>query len=822
MSYPEEQGFSEEFISIKPRVWYAQWYWLLTLWIAAIGVFTGIGYYTSGVEAPPRLLAAMSEVWSNMFALNQEQFVEVIDTNQAFPRVSLLEEPDRVITRGAVSSGVPEVAGAATDGGFCDISVESVPARNRILINEIAWMGGPESSGLDARDEWIELKNISPSPIDIGGWRLNDDDGQISAVFAENTFLTPGGFYILERTDDGSIPHISAGLLYKGALANEDDGLRLFNADCQLEDEALANPNWPAGNAAQRRTLERSASLSWHTFSGPAEGIVFGTPGAENSEPITTIKQEELPDEQVNCSLVDLNKPTHEVLINEVAWSGVSGNTSGEWIELYYPGRSEMNLAGWQLLDIDSLTAVDFEEKDLINGYFLMRRILTTEDPVMDYEVAGKRVDKTYTGVIQNSDEALYLFDADCVLVDRVDNVGINWKNIGGTASPDYRTAERTNEGEWHTYGGSGKEDVMGTPKAQNSKAVSSDKTPANTSGGSGGSSLHSDEPAVDWCSQETIATSTYAVLINEVAWAGGVSSTSAEWIELYNPSAAETLLAGWQLLDKDGEIKIVFDENDKISSHFLLTRILASDDPGAIYTVGGVTADKTYTGVLQNAGETLRLFDASCNLVDEVVDVGDDWGNIGGTASPDYRTAERVDEGIWQTYIGDGVGGIMGTPRAENSRAESPPEEEEPPDGGEEEPPPEEEPDLTGLEITEIVFDVEGADDGLERVIISNSTSTDVLIGAFSLQYLRAGDDFTAIKKKNFESGDTVPANGVFVIGISCSAATPCEGVDMSWSQSLANDGGIVYLVFNQEDITDASDPDIVHFLVYDAAFDL
>jgi hypothetical protein len=126
---------------------------------------------------------------------------------------------------------------------------------------------------------------------------------------------------------------------------------------------------------------------------------------------------------------------------------------------------------------------------------------------------------------------------------------------------------------------------------------------------------------------------------------------------------------------------------------------------------------------------------------------------------------------------------------------------------------------DLVGLKIREVVFDVEGADDGLERVKIFNSGSNNVLIENFSLQYLRVGGDYSTVKKKNFVSGNAIPAGGEFVVGMSCSTAVPCGGVDMSWSQSLANDGGIVYLVSDQENITGEKDLNIITSMAYGTA---
>ncbi|HOI60266.1 MAG TPA: DUF333 domain-containing protein, partial [Candidatus Pacearchaeota archaeon] len=59
-----------------------------------------------------------------------------------------------------------------------------------------------------------------------------------------------------------------------------NESLRLFNQNCKLVDGVLANPNWPAGDSLNKKSMERKSDLSWRTYSGDS----FGTPKAQNSE----------------------------------------------------------------------------------------------------------------------------------------------------------------------------------------------------------------------------------------------------------------------------------------------------------------------------------------------------------------------------------------------------------------------------------------------------------------------------------------------------------------------------------------------------------
>ena len=557
------------------------------------------------------------------------------------------------------------------------------------------------------------------------------------------------------------------------------------------------------------------------------------------------------------CSLSNDN-PSHEVLINEVAWAGQAQNTSGEWIELYNPQEQAVDLSGWQLQDQEGAISILFESEDQIQDFLLLKRILARDDPDTPYEVGGKQVDKVYTGVIQNSDESLYLFNQDCELVDYVQSKETNWKDIGGSASPEYKTAERKDVNSWQTYSGKGEQGIMGTPKAPNSPFVEDvsdepdeEKIQENNEPepSSSSSEIVYVKEIPGWCSQDDLNEPTQTVLINEVAWAGNASSTSQEWIELHTSIEGGLSLHNWQIQDQDGEIKILIDQQ-RIEDYLLLKRILVTENPDIDHFVGDIRADILFNGTIQNENETLRLFDASCNLVDEVIATQSNWGDIGGIASPEYKTAERIDESSWGTYVGEEAH-IMGTPRAQNSLIDGSNEdqesEEDQEDGNEqdtdegsedngeeqdeipsEDDPPEEE-DLSeeedqedgqeieiDLEITEVIFDVEGSDEGNERIKIENNGTSTVVLEDFSIQYLKLGGDFSSVSKKNFESGNAIEDE--FVIGLNCSSGIPCEDVDMSWSQALGNDGGTVFLVTNQEVIEGESDPDIHDSFLYEA----
>jgi len=150
-----------------------------------------------------------------------------------------------------------------------------------VVINEIAWMGTTSSYN----DEWIELYNNSSEEINLKGWTLKSEDG--CPEIPLRGAIPSKGFFVLERTDDDTLPQIKANLIYKGALNNEGESLILIDKEGKIIDAVSCAKGWFVGDNQTKRTMERkspdnsgSSRTNWQTsqFSG-------GTPGALNSQP---------------------------------------------------------------------------------------------------------------------------------------------------------------------------------------------------------------------------------------------------------------------------------------------------------------------------------------------------------------------------------------------------------------------------------------------------------------------------------------------------------------------------------------------------------
>ncbi len=599
------------------------------------------------------------------------EFVEVLNSDR--------EDKEAINSELVSMSGGSNVIPAS-----CSRNNLGTPLHN-IIINEVAWMG----THSNASNEWIELKNISSRDINMKGWSLVDKTNQIDITF-DDLLLKSGGFLLLERTSDNTVPFVNADLIYKGTLGNTDDELYLFNSNCGLEDYVSANPSWPSGNSAERRTMERAKNLEWQTYSGESYYNILGTPKRENSikieqkeeikikeevkvteeikeeetkvveevkeeevkvvEEIKEEKEEEIKEEIVIAYCSQVGTPSYSgIIINEVAWMGTTVGATKEWIELKNRSTMPINMKGWQLLDKDNQIKVIFDENDILapGQIYLLER--TSDD-----SVPNVIADKIYTGTLANSDESLRLFNSSCQLVDEV-IANPSWPSGNST---ERKTMERGADLTWHTSFS-----VNGSPKTENSQPtlISNNNNPNTTT------IIYVSSPtppeAVTYCSQ--VGTPSHSgIIINEVAWMGTTVGATKEWIELKNISDEEVLLGGWQLLSRDNRIKIVFDEDESIQPNQLYLLERTSDD-----SVPDVIADRIYTGALGNSDDLLMLFDDECQLVDEVI-ANLDWpaGN-----SAERKTMERHSDLSWYTSSI-----VNGTPKSENSTKSEVEEDEE------------------------------------------------------------------------------------------------------------------------------------------------
>ncbi|MCX6759009.1 MAG: lamin tail domain-containing protein [Candidatus Nealsonbacteria bacterium] len=183
-----------------------------------------------------------------------------------------------------------------------------------VVINELAWMG----TNISANDEWIELYNNTESPINLDNWQLVSQDGTPKINLSGT--IPANGFYLLERTDDTTVPNVPADQIYTGALGNSGETLELYDNFGNLIDRVDDSSGWSAGDNSTKQIMERknpqfegSDPNNWQTSQNAG-----GTPKAKNS---IVVQAEPQPKPESEKTAVE--EPTVEVRLQQTYPTGV-------------------------------------------------------------------------------------------------------------------------------------------------------------------------------------------------------------------------------------------------------------------------------------------------------------------------------------------------------------------------------------------------------------------------------------------------------------------------------------------------------------------
>ena len=336
-----------------------------------------------------------------------------------------------------------------------------------IVINEVAWAGTLASDD----DEWIELYNSTSASINLGcGWTLvADEGGPDISLFGS---IPGGGYFLLERLRQ-QVTDVPADQIYSGSLEDAGEVLRLRAPDGSVIDTANSDSGgWPAGSVPSTGSMERmdddptaaignplpDAPLSWLTNVQPALSL--------NHYDAAHQKIQGTPKE-VNWGFSVTHTPTPtpagalSILINEVAWMGTLYSSNDEWIELYNPGATPINLLSWTLKSVtDTNTNIPLSGTIPAGGYFVIAANASVfdTDPVVNCVVppaADLIPDLVYNLSLNNEGEVLRLIDPSNAIVDTANSDGGAWP--AGVAAPTYATMERRgvqSDGffAWSTY----------------------------------------------------------------------------------------------------------------------------------------------------------------------------------------------------------------------------------------------------------------------------------------------------------------------------------------------------------------------------------
>ncbi len=226
----------------------------------------------------------------------------------------------------------------------------------RVVINEIAYRG-TEKSG---NDEWMELFNPGQEVVDFAGWKLLLGEKEIKLKGS----IAPQSYFLLERTDDQTLPEIKADQIYTGSLSDDGVVLKLLNAQGEVVDQVskwyVSLKDLPA--VSGRPTMNRVDPMKGGDEAGNW-GVGKGTPREKNSKSeILNPKQIQNPNEQKKEKIkkgASDNSPEDpkapnvpnvvNLLVSRFLANPKGKDEAAEWIEIKNIGSEAESLSGWKL-----------------------------------------------------------------------------------------------------------------------------------------------------------------------------------------------------------------------------------------------------------------------------------------------------------------------------------------------------------------------------------------------------------------------------------------------------------------------------------------
>jgi hypothetical protein len=155
-----------------------------------------------------------------------------------------------------------------------------------VVINEINYNS---SVNFDPED-WVELYNSNNSPINIGNWKLKDEENLHVFTIPENTILSAGDFLVLCKDTIAFttlFPEVNNVIGdFEFGLNNSGEIVRLFDSSELLVDKVEYDDEdpWPTEPDNTGPTLELiNPSLANDMASNWVASIGNGTPGEINS-----------------------------------------------------------------------------------------------------------------------------------------------------------------------------------------------------------------------------------------------------------------------------------------------------------------------------------------------------------------------------------------------------------------------------------------------------------------------------------------------------------------------------------------------------------
>ncbi len=208
----------------------------------------------------------------------------------------------------------------------------------KVVFSEVFY----DTPGDDAVEEWIELYNNSPVAVNIGGWKIKDNNGTGGTyTFPTGTTMAAASYLTIALNSTGfnALYNYNADIYGAfSALNNTGDALVLENSSGNIIDAV----GWEGGASA-------GVPTGWGSTTAPSapigSTIVRSNVTVDTNTYVdwTTASNNGYPQTQTGSNI--------KVVFSEVFYDTPGTDSVEEWIELYNNSTVAVNIGGWTITD---------------------------------------------------------------------------------------------------------------------------------------------------------------------------------------------------------------------------------------------------------------------------------------------------------------------------------------------------------------------------------------------------------------------------------------------------------------------------------------
>jgi len=284
------------------------------------------------------------------------------------------------------------------------VTLVTTPAANTdydLVINEIMYNDGGDCCG----GEYVEIYNTGNNTILLDNFKFTDG---VNYDFPKGTSISANDYLVLAKDSVLFVQKygFSPFADYGKSLSDSGENIvlegpyRVFVDSVHYDDGNAWDEN-PDGNGTSLELLNPDADnaqlVNWFR-----SDVLCGTPGAANTRICTGTAE--------------------SIVINEINYNSNNGSTDpGDWVELYNPGNTTVDISGWEFYNEDTIYTIPTGTTIAPDDYLVLVEDPTMFSAIFPHLTTPDRYIGGFSFGLSGKGERISLFDENKCLSDHVD-----------------------------------------------------------------------------------------------------------------------------------------------------------------------------------------------------------------------------------------------------------------------------------------------------------------------------------------------------------------------------------------------------------------